>query len=419
MSALEDSAVAAQDSLDFLARLSNEGGQSAEQLAEMASMIRTLSKEARAAIADAQAQKAELKEELDTAQRRLDDARARYAGYFNESVPRAEITVPVRVDDDGTVGFTFEYMAEGGGWTPTYTLHLDTEAEEMRIERKISVSQNTGEAWEDVRLSFSTQTLGGGLSPQDVPPYIRRIEEPMPLPIARDTARSQGMADTLMAAPSFSEMAASPKISNYGLNVTYDLAAPVTLLSDGLQSDFALDDLEVAPEVVLRAVPLFEETAYVMAEFTNESGEALLAGEAMAYRDGAFIGRVDLPMIVEGQETELGFGAVEGVTVSRVTLDRNEGDRGLIRKSNEDTSAVRLEVENLTGRSWPMEVIDRVSVSEQEDLLINWEASAPPTTVDRDDQRGVLAWEFDLDPSETWNVEVRETLTWPEDKVLR
>ena len=49
--------------------------------------------------------------------------------------------------------------------------------------------------------------------------------------------------------------------------------------------------------------------------------------------------------IVPGAETELGFGPIRGLRLTRTTLDRNEGDRGIISRSNENTETVRIDVE--------------------------------------------------------------------------
>ncbi|WP_417250416.1 mucoidy inhibitor MuiA family protein [Celeribacter sp.] len=418
--AILDEVTAAQDSLDFLGRLSSEADGSAQEIAATVQMIRTESLAARKTMAEAQVRADAMNDEISEISEALDVARAELAAYFDEEVNRVTISVPVTVAEAGTVGFDFTYLTSEAMWQPRYDIQLDTETEAMRISRKMGVSQSTGEAWENVSLTFSTQAPSGALAPSDVYPHIRRIEDPSaPKPLARGMALSDGIAAPAMMEEAVMADKSIAVTTRYGLNVQFDLPAPVTLLSGDTTTDFALEEVTSAPEITLRAVPLYEDTAFVVAEFTNDSDAPLLPGEAVVYRDGALVGDRMMPLIAQGQEVELGFGAVEGVTVRRVVLDRNEGDRGVIRKSNEQTNSIRLEVENLTDRTWPMEVIDRVSVSEQEDLEVTWEASTPPSIENLDEMRGVLAWTFDLAPSETWTTEVLETLKWPEGKILQ
>ena len=56
--------------------------------------------------------------------------------------------------------------------------------------------------------------------------------------------------------------------------------------------------------------------------------------------------------------------------------------------------------------------------SEQENLQITYTANPAATETDVDGQRGVLAWEFDLGPGETHEINLTHTIRWPEGMVL-
>ena len=68
----------------------------------------------------------------------------------------------------------------------------------------------------------------------------------------------------------------------------------------------------------------------------------------------------------------------------------------MISRSTELSEEVVLEVENLTGQSWPAKLFDRVPYSEQEELAIDWQASPRPSEQNYDNRQGVLAWAFEL-----------------------
>ena len=105
--------------------------------------------------------------------------------------------------------------------------------------------------------------------------------------------------------------------------------------------------------------------------------------------------------------------------MTRTTLDRNEGDRGIITRSNENTETVRIDVENLTGDDWDVTLLDRVPYAEQEDLIIDWSAAPRPTTTDYEDMRSVLHWDLDIKSGTTQSVNLKTKITWPEGMVLR
>ncbi|WP_328757455.1 DUF4139 domain-containing protein [Fuscibacter oryzae] len=66
----------------------------------------------------------------------------------------------------------------------------------------------------------------------------------------------------------------------------------------------------------------------------------------------------------------MGFGAIEGLLLTRDMPTRNEGDRGLLSSDTERTETAVLKIRNLTQESWPIHLLDQVPYSEQADLQI-------------------------------------------------
>ena len=163
---------------------------------------------------------------------------------------------------------------------------------------------------------------------------------------------------------------------------------------------------------------MLDPTAYRIAEARNDSGQVLLPGPATLWLDGAVIGANQLPLVAAGAELRLGFGAIDGLQLHRIVEQAQEGDRGVISKSNERNETVRVEVENLTGEAWPVRLIDRVPFGEQEDLEIGYTATPKATEENYDDKRGLLAWRFDLDAGAKQTVGLETTIRWPAGQVL-
>ncbi len=311
------------------------------------------------------------------------------------------------------------YTIPDAGWQPLYDMHLERDSGALRIKRGALVRQTTGENWQDVALTLSTARPSEQTQPGQIWPWVPRIVDPEEI---RPLARQKG-ADALMsmAAPAAEmENAVVADATFDGLSVSYSYPAPVDVTTGADHVRLMLGTLEAQAEIVAQAVPMVDQTAYLMAEFTNQTGEILLpTSEARFYLDGRYVGQRGLGLIAAGDEADLSFGPIDGLRLSRTLRDRNEGDRGLIRKSNEMTEAVMIEVENLTDMAWPLRVLDRVPVSEQEDLEITWSATPKPTEENVDDMRGILAWEFDLPGGEAQSIRLDTAMEWPEGKVLR
>jgi hypothetical protein len=123
--------------------------------------------------------------------------------------------------------------------------------------------------------------------------------------------------------------------------------------------------------------------------------------------------------IPAGAEAELPFGPIEGLRLERIVLNQNEGDRGIISRSNEQTKSIQIEISNLTNDTWPIRLLDQVPYSEQEDLKISWEAEPDATDVNVDNQRGILGWDLVLNPGEIRMIRLDQTLSWPDGMLLR
>lgn len=411
-------AEAAKDTLAYLARLSD--GSDAEQSAATARMIREESLAARLAQQDAEHRAKAAKEAMEDLEADLAEATKALERLVPSDENRVSITLPVTMEQAGEVEISFTYMSDAAAWEPRYAARLNTEDNTLSLTRSVVAMQDTGELWTDVALTFATDDPTRRSFPQDVYPLIRRVYEPRPVePLMRTMASDAmegGYAEPVMEAP---VMVEKMNTTLSGLSQTYSYPTPATLYSGEDAVEFALATVDLSPEIFVRAVPLHEEVGYLMASFANETGEMLVPGSVQLIRDGVSLGEARLDTMVDGAEAELAFGPVDGITVERVLLTRNEGDRGVISKSNETETEWRIEVANLTARNWPIEVLDRISVSEQDELKVDWSASPSPDVEGVDDKRGVLAWHFDLEAGDSQEISLSENLRWPEGKMLQ
>jgi uncharacterized protein (TIGR02231 family) len=419
--AIDLEVTAAGDALVFISGLKAPENATAAVVAEFSQMVRAQSLEARLAAQDAKVRSRVATETVTERALDLQAAEAELAKIAPLTDNRLRVTFDLTLAAAGEVDVSLSYFTTDASWAPAYEADLDTVDNTLSLERSLVVLQNTGEPWLDVDLSVSTDMPFQDVASRELYEYIRRIINPVQ---PRAMQKMGAQADMAMSEPMMNAASLvaqeTATVQTYGLSQTYTYPRPVTLLSsDDAQTELAMDAVALTPDLTVRAVPLYNDAGYLIGDLTNDSGEALLQGPAKLFRDGVYIGTHNLQTVVDGADFTMPFGRVDGVKVSRVVLGRNEGDRGFISKSNETSSSVRLDVENLTGRTWPVEVLDRVSVSEQDDLVIDWKAAPMPTEQDVDDRRGVLSWRFDLPAGEAKSITVDESLRWPEGQTLR
>ncbi len=411
VAALAAEATAAQAEADFLRGLDASNTPPA-QIGELAQQVAQGVQQAERARIAALAEVRRAEAALEPHRKALERAEQALAALENPATERDSLLLAV--SGAGTV--TISTFVEAAGWAPSYDIRLDSAAGRLAVDRFVSVHQATGEDWTGVALRLSTARPSERSEPGQLWPDPRRIgppDRPMPLPKA---AQVESYAAPMAApAPVADRMA----VEMQGETVSYVYPGPVTI-RDGVEDlRLRLDQVSQPVAVLAEAVPMLEETAYRVVEGTNTGAEALLAGPAVLWLDGAVVGATDLPFVAAGDKLRLGFGAIDGLRLKRVIPQASEGDRGVLSKSNERRELARISVENLTEKAWPVRVIDRVPHAEQEDLQIAHTATPPETQADWDDKRGVLAWEFDLAPGAVQTITLETTMRWPAGQVLQ
>lgn len=174
---------------------------------------------------------------------------------------------------------------------------------------------------------------------------------------------------------------------------------------------------DLAPTLEVRAVPAVSDAAYLTARFRNTSGAPYVGGNAVLYRDGAFAGTVPLAFTAPNAELTLGFGIDDKVAVTRTTLERKTGERGLISSEKTDERRYRIKVENRHARPISIVVLDQLPVSEAKTITVQALPEAtPPTASAVDSRRGVVAWGYDYAAGETKEITHAFAVSWPADQ---
>jgi uncharacterized protein (TIGR02231 family) len=415
---------AAEAQVQFLSSFTGAlpDGATPESIKSMAAMIGTETLAARQAALAARADLWPAQKALEDAQEALYDAQAAYDALPSADMDYTALSVSVTAAATGDQTLTVTQYVGGASWRPFYDLNLTRkDGDALTLDRAVLVTQYTGEDWSDVALTLSSSRPSDQAAPSQLWPELRWIEPEYVLDgdMARMPDDSKGllyeeeMSVVAEAAPVTAVMAIE------GDTVVYNYPDTVTIASGVEDLRLALDKLDFAPVVKAVAVPRYDQTAFVVASFTNGSDEPLLPGEALLYREGVLVGSTWIDVIAPGVETDVAFGAIETLRITREMPLREGGETGVFTSANELAESVVITVENTGDEAWPVRLIDQVPYSEQTDLEIDYTADPEPSETDVDGQRGILAWEFDLAVGGKQTVTLEHALAWPEGMVLR
>ena len=117
-------------------------------------------------------------------------------------------------------------------------------------------------------------------------------------------------------------------------------------------------------------------------EMLNDSGHALLPGNVAMYQAGAFLGVTNLDFVADGEQMALFLSVADQLKISRV-LDKKHS--ALIKKQRTQMQLTFVvTVENLSNRPMPLQLADRVPVSEDKDITISGVKISPDVEGDEE-----------------------------------
>ncbi|MGR4931117.1 mucoidy inhibitor MuiA family protein [Bradyrhizobium sp. CAR08] len=329
------------------------------------------------------------------------------------------------------------YNVRNARWLPLYDARLDTGAKDrkpqLELVRRAEVTQSTGEDWSNVTLGVSTVRIGRGGSAPELNSLVAQYPQvPKPralgslsdsaVPAAAPMQQRKMEISAAKAADDIRERAEEQQaVAEIGdFQATYKIPGRVSLgAAEGAKS-LRIASMTVPADLMVRAAPVMDPTAFLEASFKQSDDTSLLPGKVAIYRDGTFVGRGKLSASAKDDIVRLGFGADDKVRIERAVLKRNEGSAGLlVTTSKTDERAFKTTIRN--GHDFPIKVAieDQLPVSENEDILVEMlPATTPPTASNIRDRRGVLEWSFDAKPGEVRDINFAWRVRWPKDKSM-
>ena len=366
-------------------------------------------------------------------QREIDRELARLESALKANPPRkTEVRVDLAAGAPARAVLRVSYTVGGARWAPLYDARLDSGSRErkpaLELIRRAEIVQQTGEDWSDVALSVSTvRTAKGGSAPELRPLIVRYPQQPA---LRLGSGRGDQFSTTSAPAsePAQSEDARArlapaaereAAVETGGYQVVFRVPGRNSVSTSEGAKAVRLTTAQIAPDLLSRATPALDETAFLEASFRQADDAPLLPGRVALYRDGIYVGRGQIALTPKDETVRLGFGADDKVKVARVVVRKIEGSTGIISSAKTDEREYKITVRSGHERAIRMVVEDQVPTAENEDIKVELlQVTTPPSERDVRDRRGVLAWSFDAAPGDTKEIKLGWRLRWPGDKVV-
>jgi len=337
----------------------------------------------------------------------------------------------------GPVTLRLSYLVQSASWAPSYELRLDETAQSVTVDYVAQVQQTSGEDWTDVTLTLSTATPALNA---EIP-----LLTPMMIGLAGGAKQMRPQPTTAAAAQSYSDITRSQSgalgawhaatqdraMANWELNrisaeaQSLELAATdetlrqakgLRALEEGLAVSYKVPSRmslqsrkdtqmvqilsgKVKGKGFYEAIPLLTNYVYRGLEVINTTDQPWLAGPYMAYVDGEFVGRGELPMVAKGQDLRMGFGVDTQLRCWRELKDKSEEEK---LGSKIETFTYVLHVDSYKDKPVAVRLIDRIPIAKGNEMETQVGKTSVPLSIDpayaqgQDKAKGVLRWDIEV-----------------------
>ncbi len=348
------------------------------------------------------------------------------------------IVVDLEAEKPGDLNLAVSYLVGGVNWTPLYDARTSFDQNKVELVFYGMVKQVTGEPWEDVNLFLSTAKPSiSGKMPELQPWYLN------PYQVQRI---SQGSANVFGALKSAAEdigvQFAPRRISGVvreaapmqtmdaqvvytqqeekGTAVVYEVKRKTTVKADGTEQKVPISAQNLEGSFEYVATPKLSPYAYLMTRVTNAKEGQLLPGKVNIFYEGDYVGSSEIAKSIGAEEGfDLYLGIDEGITVKRKKLEEKVDDTliaGIPSRTRSTTFSYKLIVENYKSRKVKFHLYDQAPVSENDQIKVaKVTYSVEPSKKDYLDRKGVVRWDFDLEPKQSKDVTLSYTVEHPRD----
>ena len=355
---------------------------------------------------DAQQLKRNTESEIKTLQQELEQIRKKLRPY-SEGITARRISIIITTDAPADTKATLKVTAltTAASWTPRYQAKVSSGSKTLDLEYSGIVSQNSGEAWNNVNLILSTApvnisatppTAGSWVlygTPQQKEKSARRL---FVTEVRATASMPKAVAERLNVA-----MDHAVKVSEKGdaASVTYTLPGKYTIANGYQESSFTITKRSFKTDYRNEAIPELRKNAFICAEFQNDSPFLLLPGDVAITRDSGYIGTSSMPMTNPGGKARLYAGAVDGISMIYRRTENFSKTEGIVNQEQCQYETWVTTLINTTDKPVELNLKQRVPVSEVEEVKISIQRRTTPG-YQFDAKTGFITWKLTMKPNE-------------------
>ncbi len=307
---------------------------------------------------------------------------------------RNQVHATIIVNKPGRINLNLSYMVRGPSWKPIYDLRVLRNKKQMNLTYHALIKQNTGEDWNNIRVSLSTAQVHvsgqqKSLSPWRISLYtktpvggfhrptgMRRDSsshrfEVMPPKGKKNNSHKQmfnGFGNSVASKPRL--RSSKVNVNTKATSVVFNIKQKYTLASDNNPHKVSIMNQNFDAKFRYSTVPKLAPFAYLKANVVNNSLFPLLAGKTNVFLDNNFVAHSYMKSVAPGEKFWTFLGVDEAIKVEYKFIKRYEKTEGIFSKSKVFTYEYLIKIKNKKKSKITLVVWDQLPISSSADLKV-------------------------------------------------
>lgn len=325
---------------------------------------------------------------------------------------RYHVVVTTYSDYSTTGKIEINYFVNNAGWIPAYDLRANSTNEPIDITYKARVYQNSGEDWDNVKLTLSTyDRTYSAVKPTA---GVWRLDYTVNKPVAvnrginNEIYYSQNMASPVQAQSAKATMEKDTRYEDVSLtyvpgqslstisqnfsNVEFDVKLPYSIKADGSQKLMVVMNEKVEANFFHYMLPRMNKYGFLQAKIGDWENLSLLPGKANIYFQQTIVGSTMIDPAVMSDTMELTLGRDQGIVSTRKKISEEERKVGITKRILKEYT-FEIEIRNNTRASVDLTLEDLIPITNNEDIKIKMVEGDGAYL---NDTNGMLTWKLKM-----------------------
>ena len=317
------------------------------------------------------------------------------------------------------------YLASGASWVPSYDIRSEIASGKVNLAYKASIQQNTGENWDNVQLTLSTNDpYQNKIKPELHPWYVDYYN----FGAINGRMNSYGLANAAPSVNSHKETAKYVEdasmdregetaanfttIINRVLSAEYKIDLPYTIESDDESHLVWVRNVDLTANYRYYTVPKIDPGVFLVAEVLKLEDLQLVPASANIFFDGTYIGETYIDPTAMNDTLKLSLGKDPNIIAKRILLKKDSKEK-IVGNDMERTYAYEISVKNLKANTIELVIEDQVPVTTNGQIVIE---AINTGKADYDKTSGKLTWTVDLKTKTTDKFTYSFKIKYPKDQ---